>query len=80
VSKSYGRRLALAIAALVGAPFFVGCADQSVNPPLVKPEGVSAVTPEQVKAQSTPPTRKSQMPRGSAGIKRDPSGVNRENQ
>jgi hypothetical protein len=78
VSKSNWRRLSLAIPALVGATFFVGCADSSVNPPLANTEGVAPVTPESVKRDAVPPKSKREMPRGSAKIGRDPSGLNRQ--
>jgi hypothetical protein len=76
VSKSSWRRLSLAIAALVGSTVVVGCSDASVNPPLAKTEGVAPVAPESVKQE--PPKKKRDMPRGSAKIGRDPSGINRE--
>ena len=76
MSKSNWRRLSLAIPALVGATFFVGCADEGVNPPLANTEGVAPVTPESVKRDAVPPKSKRDMPRGSGGIGRDPSGVN----
>jgi len=74
VSKSNGRRLGLGITALVGSAFLVGCQDQSVNPPLAKTDA-APVAPESIKKEPSP--KKSQMPRGSAKIGHDPSGVNR---
>jgi hypothetical protein len=74
VSKSVGRRLALGIAALVGSSFVFGCQDTSVNPPLVKTDA-APVAPDSIKKE--PPTKKSENPRGSAKIGRDPSGINR---
>jgi hypothetical protein len=75
VSQSNARRLSLAIAALVGSIFFVGCSGESVNPPLADTKGVAPQAPESIKKE--PPKGKRDMPRGSAGIKRDPSGMNR---
>jgi len=74
VSKSNGRRLGLGIAAFVGATFVYGCQDTSVNPPLAKTDA-APVAPESIKKE--PPKRKSEMPRSSAKIGHDPSGVNR---
>jgi hypothetical protein len=74
VSKSNRRRLFATIPALVGSAVLIGCSDQSVNPPLAKTD-VAPVAPESVKAES--PKGKQDMPRGSAKIGRDPSGVNR---
>jgi hypothetical protein len=76
VSKSNGRRLAFASAAcFFGSTFFVGCTDQSVNPPL-KTEGAAPVAPDSVKKDEAPKSKR-ESPRGSAKIGRDPSGVNR---
>jgi hypothetical protein len=75
VSKSNWRRVSLAVVALVGATFGVGCTDSSVNPPLAKTEGIAPVAPESIKKE--PPKGKRDMPRGSAKIGRDPSGINR---
>jgi hypothetical protein len=60
---------------LIGFAFLAGCTDQSVNPPLAKTEGVAPQAPESIKKE--PPKGKRDMPRGSAKIGRDPSGINR---
>jgi hypothetical protein len=54
-----------------------GCTDSSVNPPLADTKGVAPASPEE--AKNVTPKGKRDMPRGSAKIGRDPSGVNRGN-
>ena len=74
---SRSHRITSAIAALIASAVLVGGENTSVNPPLAKPEGgVAPVAPESIKVE--PPKKKSQQPRGSAKIGRDPSGINRE--
>jgi hypothetical protein len=74
VSKSNRRRFPLAVAALLGSTLSVGCADSSVNPPLANTDA-APVDPKTLKVE--PPKGKRDMPRGSAKIGRDPSGINR---
>ena len=73
---SRSRRITSAIAALIASAVLVGCGDASVNPPLAMPKGVDPVPPESIKVE--PPKTKREMPRGSAKIGRDPSGVKRD--
>jgi hypothetical protein len=74
VSKSNWRRFPLAVAALMGSTLSVGCSDSSVNPPLAKTDA-APVDPKTIKVE--PPKSKREIPRGSAKIGRDPSGINR---
>jgi hypothetical protein len=69
------RRITSAIAALIASAVLVGCGDASVNPPLAKTEGVAPADP--AAAKKVEPKTKTEMPRGSSKIGRDPSGVNR---
>jgi hypothetical protein len=70
-------QFSLSVAAIVGSTVFAGCTDSSVNPPLADTKGVAPVSPEE--AKNVTPKTKREMPRGSAKIGRDPSGVNRGN-
>lgn len=65
-------RITSAIAALFASAVLVGCGE-SVNPPLAKTDA-PPVAPESVKKDPEPKSKR-QIPRGSAKIGRDPSGI-----